>query len=76
MFKKEFESKFYESVLKDIKVIFRYNTCLTSCYYDAWVYMEDVISSVIDNASKELLDKLYMVSDEYKNLYLQEKGLI
>ena len=74
--KKEFEKKLYTKILIDIKNIYQDDKSITENYYDCWCYLNDIIDTVSDSASKWLLNELYNQRDYYQNKYLINKGLI
>ena len=77
MLKKNFEEKFLSMVLFDVRKIFNCEeNTITENYYDAWVYINEVIDSIVDNASDWLLTELYCLRAKYQYKYLYNKGLI
>ena len=74
--KREFEKKLLLMISADIRKIFSGENSVTEDYYDAWVYLNEVINTVADNASGYLLNELNILRDYYQNRYLVYKGLI
>ena len=74
--KREFEQQLLVNVLVDTGRIFKNNDNVTKNYYDCWVYLNNIIDNVSDNASEWLLNELYNQRDYYQNKYLINKGLI
>ena len=74
--KREFEEKFLILVSADIRKIFRSDNSITENYFDAWCYVNQIIDTVIDNATQWLLSELYILRAEYQYKYLFNKGLI
>ena len=74
--KKAFEEKFLLMVTADIRKIFKDEKSITENYFEIWMYLNEVIDSVIDNASESLLTELYILRCEYQYKYLKNKGLI
>lgn len=73
---KEFEQKLLINTFIDTKKIFNNDDTVTNNYYDCWCYYNEIIDTVSDNASKWLLDELYIQRDYYQQKYLINKGLI
>lgn len=73
--KKEFEQKLLGNVLVETWRIIKDENSVTENYYDCWVYLNNIIDIVSDNASEWLLNELYNQRDYYKNIYLINKGL-
>ena len=71
-----FEQKILINMLYDTRRIFKNDNTITKNYYDCCVYLNELISSVSDNASEWLLNELYNQRDYYQNKYLINKGLI
>ena len=75
--KKTFEEKFLTMILFDVRKIFnKENSTITKNYYDCYNYLNEIIDTVIDNASQWLLTELYCLRAEYQYRYLINKGLI
>ena len=70
------EKKYLDYILADISKIFKDENSITENYYDAWVYLNEIIATVADNASQWLLSELYTQRDYYQNRYLINKGLL
>ena len=73
---KAFEKNLLVMILADTRKIFKDENSITENYYDAWVYLNEIIDTVADNASQWLLNELYTQRDYYQNRYLINKGLI
>ena len=73
---KAFEQKLLINILADIKNIYQDDKSITENYYDCWNYLNQIIDTVSDSASKWLLNELYNQRDYYQNRYLVNKGLI
>ena len=67
---KEFEQKLLVNILDDTMKIFKDENSIIEKYYDCWCYLNQIIDSVADNASKWLLTELYTQRDYYQNRYL------
>ena len=74
--KRQFEEKLLIMILADVRKIFNTENTITENYYDAWVYLNDIIDTVVDNASQWLLTELYCLRADYQYKYLFNKGLI
>ena len=74
--KRQFEEKFLMTVSADTRKIFKDENSITENYYDAWVYLNEIIDTVADNASQWLLSELYTQRDYYQNRYLINMGLL
>ena len=74
--KKAFEQKLLIMILADTRKIFKDENSITENYYDCWVYLNEIIDIVADNASDWLLNELYTQRDYYQNRYLINKELI
>ena len=72
---KAFEQKLLIMILRDIRKEFKNENSITENYYNIWLYLNEIIDSVADNASQWLLNELYSLRDEYQNRYLGHKGL-
>ena len=73
---KAFEQKLLINILADTRKIFKDDNSVTQNYYDCWCYLNEIIDTISDNASKWLLNELYIQRDYYQNKYLINKGLI
>lgn len=73
---KTYEQKLLVNILYDTRRIFKNDNSITQNYYDCWVYLNEIIDNVSDNASQWLLNELYNQRDYYQNKYLINKGLI
>ena len=73
---KAYEQKLLVNILYDTRRIFKDDKSITQNYYDCWVYLNEIIDNVSDNASEWLLNELYNQRDYYQNKYLINKGLI
>ena len=73
---KAFEQNLLIMISRDVRKIFKDENTVTENYYDAWVYLNEVIDTVADNASQWLLTELYTQRDYFENRYLVNKGLI
>ena len=73
---KTYEQKLLVNILYDTRRIFKDDKSITENYYDCWVYLNNIIDNVSDNASQWLLNELYNQRDYYQNKYLINKGLI
>ena len=73
---KAFEKNLLVLDLADTRKIFKDDKSITENYYDAWVYVNNIIDTISDNASQYLLAELYSLRDEYQYKYLYNKGLI
>ena len=73
---KTYEQKLLVNILYDTRRIFKDDKSITENYYDCWVYLNNIIDNVSDNASEWLLNELYEQRDYYQNKYLINKGLI
>ena len=73
---KAYEQKILVNILYDTRRIFKDDKSITENYYDCWVYLNNIIDNVSDNASEWLLNELYNQRDYYQNKYLINKGLI
>ena len=73
---KAFEQKLLINILADTKNIFQDDKSITENYYDCWCYLNQIIDTVSDSASKWLLNELYNQRDYYQDKYLVNKGLI
>ena len=73
---KAYEQKLLVNILYDTRRIFKDDKSITENYYDCWVYLNNIIDNVSDNASEWLLNELYNQRDYYQNKYLINKGLI
>lgn len=73
---KAFEQKLLINILADTKKIFQNDESVTMNYYDCWCYLNEIIDTISDSASKWLLDELYIQRDYYQQKYLINKGLI
>ena len=74
---KAFERNLLIMILRDTRKIFNEeNSTITENYYNIWLYLNQIIDTVADNASDWLLTELYNQRDYYQNRYLINKGLI
>ena len=74
--KKSFEESFLDMVLADTRKIFKDENSITKNYYNCYIYLNEIIDNVRDNASLWLLTKLYILSGHYQYRYLYHKGLL
>ena len=73
---KAFEQKLLVMISRDIRRIFANEDTFTKNYYDCYNYLNEIIDSLTDIASQWLLTELYILTAEYHNKYLVNKGLI
>ena len=73
---KAFERNLLLMILRDIRKIFTSDNSITENYFDECWYVNQIIDTVIDNASQWLLTELYILRAEYQYKYLFNKGLI
>ena len=73
---KAFEQKLLIMVSADLRKVFKNENSIIENYYDAWLYLNQIIDTVADNASDWLLNELYTQRDYFENRYLVNKGLI
>lgn len=73
MFKREFEKFFFQSVLQDIRKFVDDDNDECKFYQRCIDYFEDVINSVSECASDELLTKLHQMQDYYQKRLLLRK---
>ena len=74
--KRQFEEKLLIMITADIRKIFTNDNSITENYFDAWCYVNQIIDTVIENASQWLLSELYILRADYQYKYLFNKGLI
>ena len=67
------EKKYLDYILADISKIFKDENTVTENYYDCWTYLDEIIDTVADSASKWLLTELYNLRDYYQSRYLALK---
>ena len=64
------EKKYLGYILADISKIFKDENTVIENYYDCWTYLDEIIDTVADSASKWLLTELYNLRDYYQSRYL------
>ena len=73
---KAFEQKLLIMISRDIRRIFTNENTITKNYRDCYIYLNEIIDNVRDNASEWLLTELYILTAQYQYKYLDNKGLI
>ena len=73
---KAFEQNLLVMILRDTRKIFKDENTITQNYRDCYNYLNEIIDTVVDNASQWLLTELYCLRAEYQYKYLFNKGLI
>ena len=74
--KREFERKLLIMILRDIREISNDKNSISKNYYNCYNYLNDIIHTVVDNASEWLLTELCIQKQYYQYRYLINKGLI
>ena len=71
-----FEKNLLLMISRDVRKIFKDENSITKNYYNVCLYLNEIIDTVIDNASQWLLTELYCLRADYQYRYLYNKGLI